>query len=512
MATGESEVMVEDVFAYGDGHYSLPIITYHGQSLAIEDDFSRSILMGLFNADPFNHQDIYPLDDIGTSQLFADLFGEYVCYCPETQTWYSWEETRWVQDIGSLRVSDYMADMVEALKFYVLALRNADFTNERVINYEKYVRRLFAKSRRDTAISDAERLLVSHIDRFDALPRLVNTRYGTLDLETGIVHEPEKGEWLTMSTSFEYSSKALCPRWYTFLDEMTGGQEWLKDYLQKAVGYTLFGEAVEDCMFILYGSTTRNGKSTFLNAVQTMLGDYATTMPPEFICSVGSRSEWSSSEAASPALAALRGVRMVTMSEPKAGHKLNEGLIKSLTGGEQIKARPLYGKTITFTPNFVMWMSCNDLPAVTDRSLFSSHRLRVIELNNHVPESKRDTTLRQQLCTEEAKAAIFLWAVEGYRKYKQEGLKDPEPVIQMAKQYESDNDLVWLFVQEACVRDEDKKEKRTRLYKAFDKWCQSNGYSRNQMSSTKFYREMERLGFERLSTNGDRYFKGVGIR
>jgi ABC-type ATPase involved in cell division len=48
----------------------------------------------------------------------------------------------------------------------------------------------------------------------------------------------------------------------------------LIDYLQRAIGYSLTGNVQEQVMFFLYG-TGANGKSTFLNAILAMLGEYA---------------------------------------------------------------------------------------------------------------------------------------------------------------------------------------------------------------------------------------------
>ena len=133
-------------------------------------------------------------------------------------------------------------------------------------------------------------------------------------------------------------------------------------------------------MFILHGKTTRNGKSTLLNTIETMLGDYAKVAPVGMICR-GDRQK--DAEAASPTLAGLKGKRFVTMSESNEYGKLDEEKIKQFTGGEEISARALYQSAITFKPQFTLWLSCNDLPMVTDKSLFASERIKVIEFNRH---------------------------------------------------------------------------------------------------------------------------------
>lgn len=87
-------------------------------------------------------------------------------------------------------------------------------------------------------------------------------------------------DFLTMQTNFNYTLQdARCRRWEKFVAEVTCNDEDKADYLQKALGYSMLGMANEECMFILHGKTTRNGKSTMLSAIHHLLGDYASVSP-----------------------------------------------------------------------------------------------------------------------------------------------------------------------------------------------------------------------------------------
>ena len=123
-----------------------------------------------------------------------------------------------------------------------------------------------------------------------------------------------------------------------------------------------------------------------------MLGDYAKVAPVGMICR-GDRQK--DAEAASPTLAGLKGKRFVTMSESNEYGKLDEEKIKQLTGGEEISARALYQSAITFKPQFTLWL-CNDLPMVTDKSLFASERIKVVEFNRHFSPEEQDTHLKDE--------------------------------------------------------------------------------------------------------------------
>ena len=208
-----------------------------------------------------------------------------------------------------------------------------------------------------------------------------------------------------MQTSFEYTmQKIRCERWEQFIDEVTQGDRDKADFLQRALGYSILGTSKEECMFVLHGKTTRNGKSTLLDAVHHLLGDYATVAPVELIC----RSDRTkNAEAPTSTLASLKGRRFVTMAESDSAGRLDESAIKQFTGGEDLKARELYQSAFTFKPQFTLWLSCNDLPAVRDKSLFASDRIRVIEFNRHFKDEEQDKGLKDYFESEEAMPGIF---------------------------------------------------------------------------------------------------------
>lgn len=226
-------------------------------------------------------------------------------------------------------------------------------------------------------------------------------------------------------------------------------------------------------MFILHGKTTRNGKSTMLDAIQHLLGDYSTVAPVELIC----RSDRAkNAEAANPVLAKLKGKRMVTMSESDTAGKLDEATIKQYTGGEDITARELYQSAITYKPQFTMWLSCNDLPAVKDKSLFASDRVRVIEFNRHFTDAEQDKGLKDYFESPEAMRGIFTWLIAGYFKYRRFGLRMNDNMKAVVKQYERDNDLVLQFLEEKCEQKDDAITKAKTLFDTYKIWCKSNGY------------------------------------
>lgn len=354
------------------------------------------------------------------------------------------------------------------MDFYLEMIRNIHK------QYMAFVGKMGDRRFRDRLMKDAADNLKIAAAEFDTHPFLINCKNGTYDLESLTFREHKWDDFLTMQTNFEYGvKKEKCARWEQFIKEVTQNDKDKADYLQRALGYSILGTSKEECMFILHGKTTRNGKSTMLDAIQHLLGDYSTVTPVELICR-GDRAK--NAEAASPVLAKLKGKRMVTMSESDTAGKLDESVIKQLTGGEEITARELYQTAITFKPQFTMWLSCNDLPAVKDKSLFASDRVRVIEFNRHFNDDEQDKGLKDYFESPEAMRGIFTWLVAGYFKYRRFGLKMSANMQKVVKQYEKDNDLVLQYLEEKCQKQDDVKTRAKTLYDNYKLWCKSNGY------------------------------------
>lgn len=412
----------------------------------------------------------YSWDEAGMADLFSECYQNDTRYCPEAKSWYTYDGGRWQKDVGSLLVSSKIKEFVRLMALYCGEIPD----EEKRKQYMGFVSKMGDRRFRDRMMKDAADSMTIAAAEFDTHPYLINCKNGTYDFETMTFREHDWKDFLTMQTNFEYTMQEVtCPRWEQFIKEVTQDNKDKADYLQRALGYSILGTGKEECMFILHGKTTRNGKSTMLDAIQHLLGDYSTVAPVELIC----RNErQKNAEAANPVLARLKGKRMVTMSESDTAGKLDEATIKQYTGGEDITARELYQSAITFKPQFTMWLSCNDLPAVKDKSLFASDRVRVIEFNRHFSDEEQDKGLKDYFETPEAMKGIFTWLVTGYFKYRRFGLKMCDDMKKVIKQYEKDNDLVLQFLEEKCEGTDEGYTKAKTLYDNYKIWCKSNGY------------------------------------
>ena len=434
--------------------------------------------------------------EMGMANLFGVLYNKEARYCAEHKSWFTYHEGAWRKDEGAILVSEKIKDFVRLMILYCGEITDDDTRKA----YTKFVNSMGDRRMRDRILKDATGELRITAAQFDANPYLINCLNGTYDLSDFTFREPRWDDYLTMQTNFRHtvSRDIRCERWEKFIDEVTESNHDKADFLQRALGYSMLGMSNEECMFILHGKTTRNGKSTLLNTIEYMLGDYSKVVPVGMICK-GDRQK--DAEAASPTLAGLKGKRFVTMSESNEYGKMDEEKIKQLTGGEEISARALYQSAITYKPQFTLWLSCNDLPLVTDKSLFASERIKVIEFNRHFSPQEQDTHLKDELTTMEAMSGIFMWLVRGYIRYKEHGLAMSEELTQVVRNYERDNDLVLQFLESRCVQAEEANIKAKDLYNAYKLWAKSEGAY--ILSARKFNSEMERHPewFERKSTS-----------
>lgn len=483
-----------------------------GRCIMDEELSSKMYLIKQYHPEGRNNDDSgFEWSEIGMANLFGILYLQEARFCPEHKSWYTYCEGAWRKDEGALLVSEKLKDFVRLMILYCGEIEDDDLRK----SYTTFINRMGDRRMRDRILKDAAGELRISAAEFDANPYLINCLNGTYDLRDCSFRHHRWNDFLTMQTVFNHtvSRDIKCERWERFIAEVTQNDADKADFLQRALGYSLLGISNEECMFILHGKTTRNGKSTLLNTIETMLGDYAKVAPVGMICR-GDRNK--DAEAASPTLVGLKGKRFVTLSESNEYGKLDEEKIKQLTGGEEISARALYQSTITFKPQFTLWLSCNDLPMVTDKSLFASERLKVIEFNRHFSPKEQDTHLKEELCRPSAMSGIFMWLVRGYIRYKERGLTMSGGLKSVVTKYERDNDLVLQFLESRCVRVPEADASLTvikakDLYNAFKIWAKSEGAY--ILSARKFNSEMERHPewFDRKSTTSG-YATYVGVK
>lgn len=336
----------------------------------------------------------------------------------------------------------------------------------------------------------------------DADPYLVNCTNGTLDLRTLDLHPHDPGERLTMVTRAAWEPSATAPTWERFLSRVLPNPE-VREYLQRLAGLALLGR-VEEHVFAIATGTGANGKGTTYNALLHALGDYGHAAESDLFM-VGR----SNANAASPAIFALRGRRLVVVSETERDHRLAAALMKNLTGGDPITARPLYGKPVTFPPSFTALMVTNWLPKVAGDDPAAWRRIRVIPFDVVIPEKERDSRLGQQLELEAD--GILAWCVRGWQEYTEKGLNAPDSVRAATDSYLKESDAVRRFIEDACLTNPHMNTALADLFAAWSAWATDDGTE--PLSKRAFTTALERHGYPTSKGRGNRtVVRGLGLQ
>ncbi|CDZ43081.1 Primase [Neorhizobium galegae bv. officinalis] len=276
-------------------------------------------------------------------------------------------------------------------------------------------------------------------------------------------------DFISKLAEVEFDPRATSPIFDQFVQRIMPNPDY-RAFLQRYMGYCLLGSTVEQCLLFFYGAG-RNGKSTFVDLMVEILGDYAVSMS---IDSFAGDSKRAGAEA-TPDLARLPGARLVAASEPEMGVHLKDALIKTLTGGEPIAVRRLHQDFFELIPQFKIILSGNHKPIIRDDSDGIWRRVHLVPWEIQIPENEVDRDLPRKLRTE--RAGVFLWMVKGALDYLQRGLQVPAGVTAATAEYREESDPIGAFIRNACNvsgKDND-RETPEDLFNAYMRYARREG-------------------------------------
>ena len=442
----------------------------------------------------------FPLTDAGNAELFAALYGHILRFDHARNRWLIWEEHRWAPDSdGEVRRLAKKAARVRyrtALDIEDLDLRGKTAS---------FAVRSESRQRLDAclALARSEHPIADSGMTWDPDPYLLGVANGVVDLRTGMIRSGHPDDRLTMQVPVQYDVKAECPRWQQFLHQVFQRDEELIGFVQRALGYSLTGSVREQVLFLCYG-TGSNGKSVFLDMLRNVLGDYAMNIPFTVL-------ELQQRPSLTNDLASMAGRRLVTSSETNESTRLNEARIKALTGGDPITARFLYSESFTYEPVAKFWLAVNHLPRVRDDSYGFWRRVRVLPFNEQFTGDDADKGLPFKLLEE--LPGILNWGVQGALNWRLVGLAPPSAVMTATQAYRKDNDELDGFVADCCVVADGVRAEPGHLFSEYQRWSKEQGIlERHRLGSRSFgTRIRERFG-DSVSSNGKRYFLGIGLK
>jgi len=455
------------------------------------------------------------LDDCGNAIRMCRQYGNIIRHCEDWGKWFIWDGKRWRED--NTNMIFYFAKKV-AKGIYIEASNEQD--NNRALEVSRFAHESCNNNRINAMVESTKNEhdygVPITVDILDTDQFLINLENGTFDLRTYTLLPHDQQNMITKIANVWYDTTAVCPMWLGFLDRIFRGQGENKPkliaFLQRACGYSLTGDTKEQIMFFLYGSGA-NGKSTFIDVIQYILGEYAAATESTTFTT-------SKADSIRNDIARLVGKRFVSASENSTESLLDESLVKKLTGNEKISARFLHKEFFEFYPEFKIWWAFNHQPYIRDNTNSIWRRILLIPFDEKIPDEEQDKVLAQKLKDEAP--GIFNWMITGLKEYNRIGLAAPERVIVSTAEYREDQDILHDFINECCIVStlpksgaltSDTRVSAGKLHAAYVEWSFMNQARKEDLlSSTKFGKLLIEKGFERVRTETGKFYLGLKLK
>jgi putative DNA primase/helicase len=445
----------------------------------------------------------FNITDYGNAERLVHYHGDNIRYCEAMKSWLIWDSKRWKVD-ENLEIYRLAKDVVR--RIYNEA-GNSDNEEQR-----KSIASHAGKSESANRLKNMVELAKSEIevtittDIIDKDGFLLNCQNGTIDLRTGELIPHRKSDYLTKIIPIKFIPDAECPRWELFLKEIFKDDKDLIRFIQYAVGYSLTGNIKEECLFLCYGKG-RNGKSKFLDTLEFIFGDYGRNVDPSTF-----EEKKKDSRSASEDIARLKDARFISTVETGESKKLDETMVKQMTGNRLISARELYQKTLQFEQTYKIWIATNHKPIIkgTDDAIWE--RINLIPFEVYFTPEQRDANLGNKLMAEAS--GILNWMVEGCLLWQGCGLLQvtPEKVRIATGSYRKDMDILGGFINERCTLKEDMIVTKQMIYNQYCEWCRENGI--DPESKIKFGRRLtENYNiYEKSGADNVQLWRGIGLK
>lgn len=454
----------------------------------------------------------FPLSDYGNAERLVKNHGTNLRHCNPFSRWYVWDNQRWREDetgeiircakdtVRKIHEEINRIDLGQATDMaslnHLLAIRNK-ITRHALKSEENNELRAMIE------LAQSEKPLPVLPIELDADPFSFCVQNGVVDLRSGGLSGHERSALITKISPVSFNHKAKCPRWEQFLREIFAGDQDVIEYIQRAVGYSLTADVSEQALLFCYG-TGANGKSTFMNVVSKIAGDYAQRAPKSLV-QVDGRGDGK----VPTDMARLKGVRLVACSELEEGKALAESVVKDLTGGDRLVARFMRQDFFEFDPTHKLWMLGNHRPEIRGTDYAIWRRIHLIPFTETFGPDRRDPELGNKLMRE--LPGILNWAIKGCLDWqKRRGLQPPKAVLNAVKEYRQAEDKMGQFLEDVCVSNTTYWVSSKNLYDAYKRWCESTGdrYITNKMFSGR----LTDRGYKPQKSKGERGWVGLNLK
>jgi putative DNA primase/helicase len=438
--------------------------------------------------------------DLANGERFVADHGGRLRWCKGVGGWLVYDGTRW-------RLDD-RDQVLELAKSTARHLTHEEATRDVPNETDADRRKRLAKAATFQSVRSIEAMLklarggpiAISPDELDTDPWALNTPSGTIDLRTGHVRPHDPGDLITKITAASFDPEAAAPTWDAFTETILPDPD-VRIFVQAALGYACTGVIRDHVLPIAWGAGA-NGKTTLLDAVATVLGDYAQVAPPELIAPRKEQHE--------TIYAALQGARFVTTSELDDGRRLAEATVKRLTGGDKVQARFMRQDFFEIKPTWHLWLATNHRPKINGTDLGLWRRIKLVPFTTTIADHEQDRDLPDKLAKEAA--GILTWLLAGVAIWRDNGRRLPDPLaVRMATDdYRAAEDVIGDFLVTCCVLDDTATVVKADLYVAYKLWAADMG--ERAMTGTRFGRAIgDRAGLDEYRTGKVRSWIGLRL-
>lgn len=423
--------------------------------------------------------------DSANADAVVDEHGKGYLFVVEWESWIAWDGRRWDRtgargrvlnaSLLTARAEHYRAkerflEAEKKIRKAAMAMQK-DEDAEAEAAHEKRLLKWHEQSQNagklEACVKILETKLTVSLKELDRNPWLLNVRNGTVDLRTAELRGHDPTDRITQLSDIEWDPDAMCPTWETFVRSAMGDDLLLTLYLQRLVGYAMTALTTEHVLAFFYGGG-RNGKSTFVQAIRSMLGEYACAAPRDLLF------EDRAGQRRHPAeLAMLYGKRLAVCAEIGEGTTLDEAKVKDLTGGDTVAVRRMREDFWDLEPTHTLFLSGNHKPVIRGNDLGIWRRIRLVPWTVTVSEEQVDKDLPSKLRGE--LPGILRWAVDGCLEWQRNGLAEPPSVAAATSEYRDESDTLGQFFADHLVFAPDVRVTRQALRVRYEAWCEDNG-------------------------------------
>jgi P4 family phage/plasmid primase-like protien len=470
--------------------------------------------------DSFMEMTLKVPNDFDFAQVLYLMFKDkYVCSSVEHKKWYIFNNHRWEEDKGMSMRMKISKDMYQLYNKKIdqkmeamnndpnISEENRDKIKNEIDTITKQLIKLKNTCNKNNIMREACEIFFDKdfIKKTDTNEYLVCFNNGVFDFRSGVFRDGNPLDYVTKTTGIDYvpfekiqqKNPEKVQEVMDFMDKLFPIQS-LNTYMWQHLASCLIGVDPNQTFNIYLGGGS-NGKSILTDFMSVCLGEYKGTVPITLITEKRSSIGGTSSE-----LMQLKGVRYAVMQEPEKGMRINEGIMKELTGGDPLQGRALYCESETFKPQFKLVVCTNTLFEINSNDDGTWRRIRICDFKSKFVDNaenyktqyndeidpnfvfERDNNLKDKF---PEMAPVFMSMLVKMAVETKGVVKDCDIVLSASKKYRHGQDCISAFVNENIRKTADKQDKmkKKELLMAFQQWFQRENGSRKAPKSQELY-------------------------